>query len=117
MGDLADAEVAIAFVFPSAPVGENVAELVFVHGDLEGRIRQEVARLIGPGQTAQKGQQDGEKAKIRDKCIDGSPQCQKMFVPQVFRVCESYGASRGGTGAIVGLVLGCDIPCGVRAPW
>ena len=48
-GDLADAELAVALVFPTAPLGEDQAELVLLLGDLEGRIGQQIFFLTEAG--------------------------------------------------------------------
>ena len=51
VGDLADPELAVALVFPSAPLGEDQAELVLVLGDLEGWVFEEIPVPSPPGEA------------------------------------------------------------------
>ena len=52
MGDLADAELAIALVLPAAPLGEDQPELVPLLGDFEGGIFEQVLCPARAGKTA-----------------------------------------------------------------
>ena len=55
VGQVGDAELAVPFVDPAGPVGEDVAEAVFRLGFLEGRIGDEVVAAAGGGGQEQKG--------------------------------------------------------------
>ena len=52
VGDLADAELAIALVLPTSPLGKDQPELVPFLGDLEGGIVEEVLGDSRLGKTA-----------------------------------------------------------------
>jgi hypothetical protein len=65
MGQVGDAELAVALEDPAGPVGENVAEAVLRLWSLEGWIRDEVVSSAdGRGQNQQGGESVG-KAGVR----------------------------------------------------
>jgi hypothetical protein len=51
-GDLTDSELAISFVFPTSPPGEDQSELVLLLRNFKRRVCQQVPQLISSGKTA-----------------------------------------------------------------